>query len=51
MAAPNSDQGQEPGGEDLARSAELYAEIYDSDLELRALTEQALQGWPEQDAE
>ena len=33
--------------EKLARSADLYAELYDKDEESRELTESALQGWPE----
>jgi hypothetical protein len=33
--------------ERLRQSAELYAEIYQEDRELRALTEQALEDWPE----
>lgn len=32
---------------ELKTSAELYAEIYEKDVELRALTEAALQEWPE----
>jgi hypothetical protein len=31
----------------LKESANLYAEIYDSDPELQTLTEAALEGWPE----
>ena len=31
----------------LKRSADLYAEIYAQDEDLHALTETALQGWPE----
>jgi Arc/MetJ-type ribon-helix-helix transcriptional regulator len=31
----------------LEASAELYAEIYASDPELAALTDQAAEGWPE----
>lgn len=30
----------------LEDSAELYAEIYETDPELQKLTEQALEGWP-----
>ena len=33
--------------ERIKRSAELYAEIYDGDDELRELTESAVTGWPE----
>jgi Arc/MetJ-type ribon-helix-helix transcriptional regulator len=33
--------------EQLAESADLYAEIYSGDGELSELTEQALEGWPE----
>ena len=33
--------------ESLARSADLYAELYEQDEESRELTESALQGWPE----
>lgn len=31
----------------LAASADLYAELYEEDEELEALTEAALEGWPE----
>jgi hypothetical protein len=31
----------------LRQSAELYAEIYEEDSELRELTDSAVQGWPE----
>ncbi len=31
----------------LKESAELYAELYEDDAELRELTETALEGWPE----
>jgi len=31
----------------LRQSADLYAETYDEDSELRALTASASQGWPE----
>jgi hypothetical protein len=31
----------------LEASAELYAEVYAADDDLRTLTEQALEGWPE----
>ncbi len=31
----------------LKQSANLYAEIYEQDKELRELTETAIQGWPE----
>ena len=31
----------------IKQSAELYAEIYDGDDELRGLTESAPTGWPE----
>lgn len=31
----------------LTRSAELYAEMYGEDKELQALTEAAIEGWPE----
>ncbi len=33
--------------ESLERSADLYAEIYDQDKDSQALTESALEGWPE----
>lgn len=33
--------------ENLRQSAELYAELYESDTELQKLTESALIGWPE----
>ena len=33
--------------QNLKRSADLYAEIYQSDDELQDLTEAAIQGWPE----
>ena len=33
--------------ESLRKSAELYAEIYSEDDELKELTETALNGWPE----
>jgi hypothetical protein len=33
--------------EDLKESASLYAELYDDDQELNALTDSALSGWPE----
>ncbi len=32
---------------ELQESAELYAEIYREDKELQALTELALEGWPQ----
>ena len=32
---------------ELRKSAELYAEIYDENTETRELTESALSGWPE----
>ncbi len=31
----------------LKRSADLYAEIYEEDSEMRELTESAIHGWPE----
>ena len=31
----------------LQQSADLYAETYDEDSDLRALTDSAAQGWPE----
>jgi len=31
----------------LRESADLYAEVYAEDLELQALTEAAIEGWPE----
>jgi Arc/MetJ-type ribon-helix-helix transcriptional regulator len=31
----------------LRQSAELYAEIYDEDSELREMTDMAVHGWPE----
>jgi hypothetical protein len=31
----------------LKESADLYAEIYESDTELQELTESAITGWPE----
>ncbi len=31
----------------LRESADLYAEVYAEDADLRALTSQALEGWPE----
>jgi hypothetical protein len=31
----------------LKESAELYAELYEDDAELRELTETALEGWPQ----
>ena len=31
----------------LRQSAELYAETYQGDVELKSLTEAAAQGWPE----
>ena len=33
--------------ESLRKSAELYSEIYSEDDEFKALTETALNGWPE----
>ncbi|MDR3566946.1 MAG: hypothetical protein P4L43_02855 [Syntrophobacteraceae bacterium] len=33
--------------EGLQRSADLYCEIYEKDVELKELTESALAGWPE----
>ncbi len=33
--------------ERLRQSADLYAQIYEEDRELQALTEQALEDWPE----
>ena len=33
--------------QNLAESADLYAEIYDDDVELQELTEIAVSGWPE----
>jgi hypothetical protein len=30
----------------LRQSADLYAEIYSEDAELKALTDAAVQGWP-----
>lgn len=33
--------------EKLMKSADLYAEIYDKDKELRKLTESAISEWPE----
>jgi predicted DNA-binding protein len=33
--------------ESLRKSAELYSEIYSEDDDLKALTETALNGWPE----
>jgi hypothetical protein len=38
---------QELERQQLKRSAELYAEIYADDNELRELTEHAMVGWPE----
>jgi len=32
--------------DDLQKSADLYAEIYEVDEEIRELTEAALTGWP-----
>lgn len=31
----------------LKESAELYAEVYEADSDLKALTDVAVQGWPE----
>ena len=31
----------------LRESADLYAEVYAEDVELQALTEAAIEGWPE----
>jgi hypothetical protein len=31
----------------LQRSADLYAQLYDSDQELKELTESSISGWPE----
>lgn len=31
----------------LCESADLYAEVYREDADLRALTEAAIEGWPE----
>ena len=31
----------------LTESADLYAEIYDSEPEIREITDSALRGWPE----
>jgi hypothetical protein len=31
----------------LQESADLYAEVYDEDVELQELTETAIAGWPE----
>lgn len=33
--------------ESLKESADLYAELYDSDADLRKLTDSAISGWPE----
>ena len=33
--------------EKLMKSADLYAEIYDKDKELKKLTESAISEWPE----
>jgi hypothetical protein len=33
--------------ENLKKSAELYAEIYSEDNDLKELTETAISGWPE----
>lgn len=33
--------------ERLRQSAEIYAELYENETELQALTESALEGWPE----
>ena len=33
--------------EELRQSAAIYAEVYETDQELQALTESAMQGWPE----
>jgi hypothetical protein len=36
-----------PSRNDLKASADLYAEVYSTDEDLRALTEAAISGWPE----
>lgn len=33
--------------EELARSADLYAELYEEDIELQQLTDAACVGWPQ----
>lgn len=33
--------------ENLKKSADLYAEIYETETELSELTESAIEGWPE----
>lgn len=38
---------QELEREELARSADLYAELYAEDLELQQLTDAACVGWPQ----
>lgn len=38
---------QELEREELARSADLYAELYAADLELQQLTDAACVGWPQ----
>lgn len=38
---------QELDREELARSADLYAELYAEDLELQQLTDAACVGWPQ----
>jgi hypothetical protein len=38
---------QELEREELARSADLYAELYQEDLELQQLTDAACVGWPQ----
>jgi len=38
---------KELADERLRESAELYAEVHAEDIELRELTEQAMEGWPE----
>ncbi|MCS6842917.1 MAG: hypothetical protein NZ528_01130 [Caldilineales bacterium] len=36
-----------PEQQRLRESAELYAELYEDDAELRSLTEAAIAGWPD----
>jgi hypothetical protein len=38
---------QELEQQELIESAELYAQLYDEDQELRQLTDAAIVGWPE----
>lgn len=46
---PNAGQPppEAPEQQRLRQSADLYAELYEDDAELRSLTEAAIAGWPD----